>query len=352
VNRRKRLYVCAALALAAALWGTDAAWAATQLPLGFFRGSILDRSSLFAETDPGRAGLEPTTISPQIGDESRTVFLMDAINFGVLSTDGMGVTRVVDTAPAQSLAGYVNGALTGMLFDVRIASTSDVSPASGPSPADPWQTYFEPGTRYTNSGGTDGAWTDLLPGAGGLLATTAAGYGGLLVVYDQVPQNTSWTGSGNGPWDWTEGTHATGDSALPTSDDFPTISDMVQPWLIAVLAPMPSAYGVPVLPTGNNPVGSQTFLGNVGGVDVNQGLAFANIIGGTGAGMFATDVFGAGLDIRIEYKLSLVPADGWASSSEDPVQFGIIPEPMAYVFFGTGLVGVLGLAARRRIRAA
>jgi len=345
LKHKTRLPAWIAALAGVALWGGSAGWGATQLPPGTFRGSILDRSSLFAETDGQHAGLDPTTGSPQVGQESRTVFLMDALDYGVMSVDYVGVPRVTDTQ--QSVAGYMNGALAGMLFDVVVAPTSDVLPTTGPTPGDPWQTYFAPGGRYTSTGGTNGAWTDTVSGVGGLLASTSAGYGGLLVVYDVTPGSVNFQGDGvgpMGPWDWTQGTNTSAGSALTMSDDFPTISSATQPWLIAVLAPMPSAYGLPPLASGKDPVGWQSFYGNS-----NDGLAFANVIGGTAAGNFNTDVFGPGLDIRIEYKLSLVPADGWASSSEDPVQFSMVPEPLAAIFFGTGLITVIGFAARRRM---
>jgi hypothetical protein len=308
---------------------------AISFPQGDFRASIVDRSNLYVAGVPSAFGALPA-----VGDENRSVFSVDAINFGSRITDPVGVTQIVDLNPQQSLGGYTNGLLSGVFYDIDILPGSAIPPA-GPSLVAPWILFFGKGTRYTDAAtgtGTDGLWTDLVPGKlTGLTATTAGGYGGLLVVYEDPALNTNFA-SGGGPTAWTEGTIVAPDPSLTASDAFPTISD-VAPFLVCVLAPMPLGYGV---------VPGTLSLEVITGV-ANSGLAFANIIGGWGAGQFDTDVFGLGMDIRLEFEpiIGSGPIDGWQTASDDPVQFSVIPEPATLSLLGLGLAG-LGLIRRRK----
>ena len=43
-------------------------------------------------------------------------------------------------------------------------------------------------------------------------------------------------------------------------------------------------------------------------------------------------------------------AGNWAAAMGGAIEFSIVPEPMSMVFFGTGLVGVVGYVARKRTR--
>ena len=314
---------------------------ATSLPASDYRASLVDRSNMFSEYDGQHAGLDPLPWGavPTAGEENRSVFSVDAINVGQRNVDFYGVPLINDLSPSVPVS-YSNGALCGLLYDITLIN-SVTGPA--PSPANTWTLDFAPGGRYADAasgGGTQGTWLDTVVGDGGLLATTANGYGGILVIYDQFPINTDFSAGGLGPWAWTEGTTATGDAALPTADGFPTIAD-VTPWLIAVLAPEPSVYGFTAGTVMHEYITGMT----------NSGLGFANIIGGSAASLFDTDVFGAGLDIRLEWDpiLGLGPVDGWQLSSDDPVQFSIIPEPATMTLLGIGIAG-LGLLRKRRNR--
>ena len=306
--------------------------AAIELPLGNdFRASVVDRSNLYAPGTNGGTSLVPQAFGdvPAVGDENRSVFSVDAINFGARSTDIFGVPMIVDVNPQQGVSGYQNGELSGLLYDINILASSSI-----PGATPPWTLYLGPGSRYTSDGsGTDGTWTDTVLGA--VTATTGGGYGGLLVIYQDPTVDTNFA---LGPGAWVEDAIANPDPSLTDSDHFPTISE-VSPWLVAVLAPLSGPYPVPA---GTVAVESINVFPNG-----NTGLAFANIIGGTAAGIFQLDTFGPGWDIRLEYEpiIGAGPIDGWQTASDDPVQFTTIPEPMTLGLLGLGLAG---LVARRR----
>jgi hypothetical protein len=405
-------------AVALALIAGPAA-AITSFPLGEeYRANVVDRSNLYSEAGDGDAFLEPEAAGAfiNIGDEQRNLFSVTAANFGTLE-GGVppGTLQVFADAPAP----YSNGLLTGMLYDLKVLGFEDTSDADGdftdessPNVSPGQDIYFGAGGRYTDAvsgAGTAGIWTDLKPGVGGLLASTAAGYGGLLVVYDDSPVNTRFAGDGDagvlgdgaeseatssiGRWDWREpgdGTGASGHPGVPlagasvsTGDYFPTISDIgafnagathpdsgtAVPWLVGVLAPLNGSpfatfnSGGTGLPgdAGNTPgPGSETLLIEDEFVPTSGGLGYAmiNIIGGAAAGQFDTDVFGPGWDVRLDFEISVpisggapaLTSDGWQVRSDDPVQWATVPAPTTIGLLGMGLLGLAGVRFRRKRR--
>jgi hypothetical protein len=307
---------------------------ATTLPKGAdLVAGLNDRSSLFdSDGNPIDFGLNPV-----VGDENRSISVIRSIEFGEAGTDLFGVPIV---SGSGSFATYQAGDLTAMLYDTVIDQSSTIG-----NLLDAKELYFTPGGRYadsTSGGGTDGTWTDTLVGQ--VTATTAGGYGGLLVVYDD-PNHDAVLNSAHGPTNWSEGTGgATADGSLSASDSFTDFSD-VEPFLVAVLAPLPAAYGKPAgtvlwesLPAAFSSSGDGT------------GIAFANIIGGTAASSFLQDFFGPGLDIRIEFEpQSLGQAvNGWQVQSDDPIQFATVPEPTTLSLLGMSLFGLFGAWKKRK----
>jgi len=332
---QKRILLILAVLAAACLLAAPAR--AISLPAGLYRASATDRSNFFKDLDGDGSFETPEAPGPPpvIGDENRSLYQVDGANFGQLQLDLVGVPEIKDKSPTAP-APVPGGVLSGMLYDVVLGAGSAVPPG-GPSIVAPWFLDFVPGTRYLSGGGSDGTWTDMAPSIGP--ATSAAGFGGLLVIYDDPVININFA---LGPGAWVEGAIPAPDPSLTFSDHFPTISD-VAPWLVAVLAPLPppiaAFYGV-VTP-------GTVMAENLFGV-ANQGIAFANVIGGTAAGLVIPNVFGPMLDIRIEFEPDLVPTDGWQTASDDPVQLGIVPEPATLSLLGMSLLGLIGVRFRRK----
>jgi hypothetical protein len=363
----------------------------TVLPFGYKRASLVDRSSVYRQGQP-----IPTGGELEIGDEQRVIYRIDAINNGTLEL-GLappGTKQVFSDGGVP----YTNGALTGMLYDLEIGGFGT---SGKPLPGDPSDLYFVPGPRYKSDGtGTDGMWTDTVPSASVGAVTTAAGYGGIIVVYDDGTINTKFQGDGDGAvlgdgagsnagmnqgeYDWRMPGDLTGATPHPgagvmavpgvltNADYFPTVSDTVAnnpgatypdsgtavPWLIMVLAPLPAQFYAPPAAGGLMDPGAPTTtvlledeFSITGGA---SGYAFGNIIGGTYGTSMMQDVFGPGLDVRLDFDISVpgggLTADGWQTRSDDPVQFGvsIIPEPGVMSLLGLGVLGLIGVQAKRK----
>lgn len=85
-------------------------------------------------------------------------------------------------------------------------------------------------------------------------------------------------------------------------------------------------------------------LGFLGG---NFSAAAVEILGGTGAGQFLDLLGPDGQSDALV--LIFQPGNGWTFGADLDVQLQAIPEPSTLVFFGTGLVSLLGYGLRRRM---
>ncbi len=307
---------------------------ATTLPKGAdLVAGLNDRSSLFdSDGNPIDFGLNPV-----VGDENRSISVIRSIEFGEAGTDLFGVPIVSGTG---SFATYQAGDLTAMLYDTVIEQSSTIG-----NLLDAKELYFTPGGRYADSipaaeptGPGRIRW--LVRSRRRRRAATAACWSSTM-----TRTTTPFSTAAHGPTNWSEGTGgATADGSLSASDSFTDFSD-VEPFLVAVLAPLPAAYGKPAgtvlwesLPAAFSSSGDGT------------GIAFANIIGGTAASSFLQDFFGPGLDIRIEFEpQSLGQAvNGWQVQSDDPIQFATVPEPTTLSLLGMSLFGLFGAWKKRK----
>jgi len=344
----RKAIVLAAVAVFAVALATPAK--ATTLASGkLYNISVNDRSNIFSDQDDTIVGdnetPEAALSSVDIGDENRAIFQIDAANFGVAAPDNHGVLFINDEG-GPAVPAIVNNDLQGMLYDLDFigGSVNGVPVASlgggGFAPNSTNRFFFGAGTRYGSGGGLNGTWTDLF---GVDVTTLGLPYGGILIVYDD---STPEPWPGPGPASWSEGTGAA-NAAMTATDFYPGISDQT-PFLIAVLVELPAvklaAFGAP----------AGTLLAEVnatdgfGAPDTTGGLAFANVIGGTAAGRFQEGLFGPGLDLRIEFDPDFIPQNGWQTGSDDPIQFGTIPEPASLTLLGLSLVGLAGAKLRKK----
>lgn len=323
---------------------------ALNLPVGSLEGSFVDWGNMW--TDANGDGTCETPIGPGVlpvpGDEDR--FIANVNSF----VDGFGV----GLPPSQFNPGTEE--LTAIGYDLYVIGANPVGGTGAGPILDIYLGIAPPG------GAARTPWVDLDGDA-------PVGAGGHLDAYHDTNPNFS---PAPGPAGWGMGGSTPFGGSLPAGGDtYATVTDGTE-WLSTVFVPLPLFFAVPgdtvMIVTGWNPdIGEAT------------GYGYLNVIGGTFASSIQRGTYAAGQDgimgtaddvlgadmvmnFDLDFDPFIVPGFpgpltgrvtpiprpqyGWSVTSDDPVNFTVIPTPSSVILLcslATGLYGASSVKRRR-----
>ncbi|MCK4376583.1 MAG: PEP-CTERM sorting domain-containing protein [Candidatus Brocadiae bacterium] len=350
---------------------------AVDLGIGENLAKLKDVSDLWFDHDndlstPSVLRIGNTGMPPVVGEEQRTLFQVTTI-----FDEGGGV--VFDTSDPTELTGLLYDLVlagpptpygSGFILDfvpygrnpLLVDADGDTIGAVDPTTGAPivfggvMEVYEDAAKDYTQDPGGVGAWDAILPTA----------------PAPPLPVPSLYP-AGAGPSFWTEGASGVGHAGAVGADAFPGATEGTY-WLSAAFIELQylANMGVlidPALIPGGIPFAAGTVLREF--VDLSagsgHGFAYANIFGGAMASMFERGTGGPLADLALLFNVDgpiVVPIPGggmglydtlvyqglgyWLIDSEDPVVFGIIPEPATLSLLGLSLLGLAGIRLRRK----
>jgi hypothetical protein len=358
---------------------------AVVVAIGENLGKVKDHSALYFTEDLGNYSAgdplpleDPSYLIAGVGKlEQRTIFQVTTLY------DDNDVPYFDTSSPTE---------LTGVLYDLRLVQT--VLTPQG------FVLDFAPLNRNPLTADIDGDCAAIpgvnpgpFPGVGGVLEVwedAAKDYtpnpGGVIDYDDKLPPNAPATvpppvpmDPGNAPSLW--GPAVGGHSPLAMgagADAFPTVAGPGEGayWLAAALIDLNYLVGLGVVNAPAIPFFPGTVMRET--IDLaagdGKGIAYANVMGGSGEWMIGRDGLfpGSLIDVAMLFDMNtpiLVDPDGvagsgdeyyrdtlvyqgpgqWTIDSEDPVVFiGTIPEPGTMSLLGLGLVSLIGMRRRSR----
>jgi hypothetical protein len=300
-----------------------------------------DLQQYVAQPLSGAGGLY---VDPDFPLEQRTIFQVTTIydSQGNIDFDTSAPTEMSGVLYDLALVGVTFVTPTDVILDFAPLGRNPLSPAAVPG-GGVLEVYEDATKDYTANPGGVARYDTKLPST-------------VPVPFD----------AGAGPTLWVEG------QTIPSRDMFPTVTDGTY-WLAAAMVDLNYlvAIGVesaPAVPYTAGTVLRETLnLANGTG----DGWAYGSIVGGAFAPYVDPDLIAPGVALALQFDL-VTPVltagpDGiigtvddilvdtltyqgvgqWPVDSEDPVLFGVVPEPTTITLIGLGLAS-LGLIRRRK----